>query len=133
MRSGSGRRDGPSKKATSGPSDPGRFVRGRFECRSFPELNSCIPDPVLPAEGVTVLTQGKIVIELSSQQALVLFELLHRINETEELRFEDQAEQRVLRNVEGVLEKQLVEVISPGYHDYLIEARQAVRDPLDGD
>lgn len=80
-----------------------------------------------------MLTQGKIVIELSSQQALVLFELLHRINETEELRFEDQAEQRVLRNVEGVLEKQLVEVISPGYHDYLIEARQAVRDPLDGD
>ena len=69
-----------------------------------------------------------IKIELTSQQALVLFDWVKRFNERESEQFEDQAEERVLWDVED-LEKALVELFQDDYERLLAEARAAVRDP----
>jgi hypothetical protein len=73
----------------------------------------------------------KITIELSNQEALVLFEFLHRFDDEDAYLFADQAEQRVLWHLEGALEKRLVEILSPHYGKLLAEARAHVRDPVD--
>jgi hypothetical protein len=73
----------------------------------------------------------KVAIELSNKEALVLFEFLHRFDDEDAYPFADQAEQRVLWKLEGVLEKQLVEIFSPHYGKLLAEAREQVRDPRD--
>jgi len=80
--------------------------------------------------GFNLLSPAKVTIELSNHEALVLFEFLHRFDE-EGYRFADQSEQRVLWDVESMLEKQLVEPFSPDYHILLTDARATVRDPLD--
>lgn len=80
-----------------------------------------------------MLSPEKITIELSNAEALVLFEFLHRFDDEDTYRFADQAEERVLWSVAGMLEKQLVEIFSPDYHRLLAEARERVRDPLDRD
>ncbi len=68
-------------------------------------------------------------IKLNKDEALVLFEFLSRINDKElkEI-FEDQAEQKILWNLEGQLEKQLVEPFKPDYKDIIKEARNRIRD-----
>lgn len=91
-------------------------------------IESTLHCPPPSPERIVVLTEGKIPLELTSQQALVLFEFLRRVDETEELRFEDQAEERVLWDLEIMIQPQLVEITSPGYLEYLYEAREAVRD-----
>jgi len=54
------------------------------------------------------MNQNKIAIELSKDEALVFFEFLGRISKKQFKRlFEDQADQRVLWNIEANLEKQL--------------------------
>ncbi len=75
-----------------------------------------------------MLSPEKITIELTNKEALVLFEFLRRFDE-ENYSFADQAEQRVLWDMQCSLEKQLVEVISPDYVGFLKEARDQVRDP----
>ena len=70
-----------------------------------------------------------IKIELTAQQALVLFDWVKRFNERESGQFEDQAEERVLWDVEATLEKALVEPFQDDYERLLAEARAAVRDP----
>ena len=71
----------------------------------------------------------KITIEISSKEALVLFEFLRRCDDNDAYSFVDQAEQRVLWRIEGILEKQLVEIFSSRYGELLKEARDQVRDP----
>ncbi|MBO0360119.1 hypothetical protein J0X19_19315 [Hymenobacter sp. BT186] len=68
-------------------------------------------------------------IKLTKDEALVLFEFLARFNESDNPTiFEDQAEQRVLWDIECILEKQLVEPFSPYYMDIIKEARNRIRD-----
>ena len=67
-------------------------------------------------------------IELTSDEALVLFEFLRRFTDSDVLATEDQAEQRVLWNLCCVLEKVLVEPFSANYPDLLAEARNRLRD-----
>ncbi len=69
-------------------------------------------------------------IELSRNEALVLFEWLSRFSETGDLAFVHQAEQRVLWDIEAVLESQLVEPLAPDYESLLATAREAVRDSM---
>ena len=69
-----------------------------------------------------------VVIELSQDEALVLFEWLSRFNESEAPSFEDQAEQRVLWDLEAMLESMLAEPFDPRYADILSAARARVRD-----
>ena len=58
----------------------------------------------------------------------MLFEWLSRFNKAEGA-FEDQAEQRVLWDIEGMLESTLVEPFDPKYDELLAAARAKVRDP----
>lgn len=72
-----------------------------------------------------------VTIPLTGDQALVLFEWIKRFNERDSNDFEDQAEERVLWDIEAVLEKALVEPFEQDYDRLLAEARAAVRDPVE--
>ena len=69
-------------------------------------------------------------IALSNDEALVLFEWLARFN-AQEREFEDQAEQRVLWNLEALLETRVPQLFSTDYATRVAEARSRVRDAVD--
>lgn len=71
----------------------------------------------------------KVSIELTKEEAIVLFEFLNRFNENDDLsRFEDQSEQRVLWDVECILEKELSETFRADYQEIVKKAREKGRD-----
>jgi len=71
-------------------------------------------------------------IELTSDEALVLFAFLQRFEEQATLTVQDQAEQRALWNLHCLLEKhQLVESLHLDYQTALSAARDRLRDPPD--
>lgn len=74
------------------------------------------------------MATGKVALGLSREEALVLFEWLHRFNQSEGHEFADQAEQRVLWDIEAMLESELVEPLDPKYEELLAAARAKVRD-----
>lgn len=67
-------------------------------------------------------------IELSPDEALVLFEFLQRFSTTDKLNLEDQAEERALWNLACLLEKNLAIPFSNRYADELASARARLRD-----
>lgn len=68
-------------------------------------------------------------IKLSSNEALVLLEWLTKFNEKEHpLLFEDQAEERILFDLESSLEKIVSETFEGTYLENLSKARQEIRD-----
>jgi len=75
------------------------------------------------------MKNDKIQLEISCEEALVLFEWLTRFNKSGDAIFEDQAEQRVLWNVEGILESTLTAPFESNYSELLAQARAKVRDP----
>jgi hypothetical protein len=89
-----------------------------------------------PAQLQTVLTHGdcdamaddKVHLELSREEAIVFFEWLARFNRANDVRFEDRAEQRVLWDIEAMLESKLVEPFESDFSELLARARAAVRD-----
>jgi hypothetical protein len=70
----------------------------------------------------------KVTVELTRKEALVLFEFLRRCDDEGKYAFADQAEQRVLWDLEGALETQLVEVFDPDYARLLTAAWAELRD-----
>jgi hypothetical protein len=68
-----------------------------------------------------------VVLDLSADEALVLFEFLSRYGESERLETVDQAEQRALLRLCGKLESRLVEPFAPNYAELLAAARERVR------
>jgi len=71
----------------------------------------------------------KINIELTNDEAIVLFEFLGRFNENDDLsRFEDQSEQRILWDLECILAKKLSEPFLTDYKEIVNKAREIVRD-----
>lgn len=75
------------------------------------------------------MKSNQLNIELTKDEAIVLFEFLGRFNEKEDdSLFEDQSEQRVLWNIECILEKKLSEPFNKDYNDILKLARENVRD-----
>ena len=71
--------------------------------------------------------EGKTVqLALSPDEALVLHDWLSRMSDSEELRFEHPAEQRVLWDIECDLETKLVEPFMPTYGDLVRKARDAI-------
>ena len=75
------------------------------------------------------MKKNQLNIELTKDEAIVLFEFLGRFNEKEDdSLFEDQSEQRVLWNIECILEKELPEPFKKDYNDILKLARENVRD-----
>ena len=71
----------------------------------------------------------KITIELTRKEALVLFEFLRRCDDEGKYSFVDQAEQRVLWDLECALQPQLTEVFDPNYAELLKAAWAELRDP----
>ncbi|MDN3496934.1 hypothetical protein QL996_13410 [Planococcus sp. APC 4015] len=67
-------------------------------------------------------------LKLDHNEALVLFDWLARFNKTGEATFVDQAEQRVLSNIEAALESELIEPFDPDYASMVAAARARVRD-----
>lgn len=74
------------------------------------------------------MPEKKVTIELSREEALVLFEFVSAFSDTDQLLIHDQAEQRVLWNICASLEKILVEPFHANYSELLAEARKRVRD-----
>ena len=75
------------------------------------------------------MANEKVHLELSREEALVLFDWLSRFNKAEHHTFEDQAEQRVLWDMEAMLESTLVEPFESNYGELIAQARTTVRDP----
>jgi hypothetical protein len=75
------------------------------------------------------MSEQKVNIELTKEEAIVLFEFLGRFNEIEDSnKFEDQAEHRVLCDIECILERKLSEPFGADYQEIVMKAREAVRD-----
>jgi hypothetical protein len=71
-------------------------------------------------------SEKPVEISLKPHEALVLFEWLARVNESEELRFEHPAEQRVLWDLEAILEARLAVPFKSNYRELLEAARNAI-------
>jgi hypothetical protein len=69
-------------------------------------------------------------IPLNDNELLVLSDLISRINKSRILDtfFVDQAEQRMLWNLECLLEKNTPNIFSPDYTEDVKRAREAIRD-----
>jgi hypothetical protein len=76
-------------------------------------------------------SKSPIYLKLTNEEALVLFDWISRYNEDDKNVFQDQAEQRVLWDIEAMLEEQLVEPLDERYNDLLKFARDKVRDQED--
>ena len=73
--------------------------------------------------------EKEILIKLSKDEALVLFEFVSRFNQLDQDEiFQDQAEQKLVWLIETQLEKILVEPFQPDYKEIIQEARNKVRD-----
>ena len=70
----------------------------------------------------------RVKLELSSDEALVLYDWLTRFNQRDDTAFADQAETRVLFDLEALLEKEIVAPLQPDYAALLTQARANVRD-----
>ncbi len=68
-------------------------------------------------------------INLTNDQALVLFEFLKRLyyNEYEGL-FEDKSEEFVLWQIEAILDKQMIEPFKKNYKELLLTARNSIKE-----
>lgn len=71
-----------------------------------------------------------ITLELSDDQALVLFDWVVRLNQGDPVS-RHQAERRVLWDLESMLDKRLVGPLSQDYCVLVEEARRRVQDPED--
>lgn len=65
-------------------------------------------------------------IELTNEEAIVLYDLLYRISEKDEY-YEDIAEQYVLWKIESQLDKLLVEPFMDRYQEIVKQNRDTVR------
>ena len=69
-----------------------------------------------------------VCFELSRDEAIVFFDWLARLNKGTNHAFADQAEQRVLWDLEATLESKLAEPFARNYEELLAAARGRVRD-----
>jgi hypothetical protein len=74
------------------------------------------------------MEQKTISVNFSRAEALVLFELLARVDQAKVLPVEHPSERTILWVLEGQLEKQLQEVLAQNYKELLEQARQEVID-----
>lgn len=70
-------------------------------------------------------------LELTDDQALVLFDWLARLDEQNAFPVEDRAEQQVLWSLHGQLEKTLTAQFRPDYDQLVQSARARVRARLE--
>jgi hypothetical protein len=79
------------------------------------------------------MNDQRVTLELSADQALLLFDWLARTSDAgQPVPFVDQSEQRVFWDMECMLERVMVEPFSADYAFLLEAARSRVRDNSDG-
>ena len=71
-------------------------------------------------------TTLEVTLSLTCDQALVLFEWLSREDGRSRIPTEHQAEQKVLWEIEGQLERALVEPLQPDYSAAIVAARERI-------
>lgn len=76
-----------------------------------------------------VSNAGQISVEISEDEALVLFDWLARFNERKDVDLADQAVRRILWDIECSLESVLIQPFSEDYAILLAEARSRLVDP----
>jgi hypothetical protein len=69
-----------------------------------------------------------VTLIFSQDEALVLFELIHRISSQQSMFFEHPAEERILFDLEADLEKSISSILTSDYSSLLVKAREQVRD-----
>jgi hypothetical protein len=70
-----------------------------------------------------------VILEMTKEEALVFLDWLFRFNEGEHADlFDDQAEERVLWDIEASLEKTTSAIFEKKYSEILEKAREKVRD-----
>lgn len=75
---------------------------------------------------------NKMYLKLSEDEAIILLDWLSRFNECDHVAlFQDQAEERVLFDLEAILEKSMNEILDVDYKDKLLRAREQIRDRMD--
>ncbi|WGM19817.1 hypothetical protein QEH68_17605 [Paenarthrobacter sp. OM7] len=79
--------------------------------------------------GDGVSNAGQINVELSQHEALVLFDWLARFNERKDVDLADQAERRILWDIECLLESVLIQPFSEDYALLLAAARSRLVGP----
>ncbi len=110
----------------------------KSESKAFIGVDEHRPDHERPYACITwrwlrliARESDEIVISLSEQEALVLFDLLARINDGRIKLDCDQVEMQILADMEAGLEKKLPQVFAPAYADLVQEARGALAKLLD--
>jgi len=77
----------------------------------------------------SVKKKDKVILELINEEAIVLLDWLCRFNNTEKQgQFQDQAEERVLWDLEASLESVITESFNSNYAEILDKARGKIRD-----
>ncbi len=74
------------------------------------------------------MVNKNISVEITKDEALVLFEFLSRVAENNELQAEHSSEEKVLANILCSLEEKLVEPLEDNYLELLNAARSRVSD-----
>jgi hypothetical protein len=74
------------------------------------------------------LKNDDVIIALTADEAVVLFEFIRRFSDTDKLTIEDQAEERALWNLCCIFEKSLVIPLKDSYAETLQAARVRLRD-----
>lgn len=76
-----------------------------------------------------VIENTKTIVSFSKEEVIVLFEWLHNFNkENNDDFFNDQAEQRVLWDLEAELENVNLATFEDNYMEILSKAREKIRD-----
>ena len=74
------------------------------------------------------MNEESIKIELTKDEAIVLYEFLQRSSNSDELKIEHQAEERALWNLACIFEKVLAEPFMLDYARILTSARERLKD-----
>lgn len=77
---------------------------------------------------MTSQAPDQVLLPITIDEAIVLFELLHRYSNTDKLNIVDQAEQRALWNLCCVFEKHFTLSLNGSYEEILETARARLRD-----
>jgi len=76
-----------------------------------------------------VIENNKTIVNFSKEEVIVLLEWLHNFNEEDNhIFFKDQAEQRVLWDLEAELENVNSAIFEGNYIEILSKAREKIRD-----
>jgi hypothetical protein len=78
--------------------------------------------------GGCVMSSKKVTIDLTGDEALVLYDWLTRFTRRDDMHVTDQAEERVLFDLAAMLEKALITPLQADYAQQLARARARVRD-----